>query len=358
MTQRKQILTPVDALRETLPLRIRDRRAPPARIGGGLEGWMEWQLVDRSGRAVRGGQQHNLFLDQGLNNIADVSIANGAGSFQWAVVGTGSVEPDVADVSLGNQVGTTQTKVATWAWTRTGNGVYEGSCTYEFDFEDANGNLTEWGVGRGSSGEMTALYVRELFRDGEGDPTTVTKTSDYKLRLTYTLELTLTPTVLTPASFTIDGIGVINGDYMWRGGGASDNTAYHRRDLETFGGLANGNGTGRFGGLFVSSTVDSGVYDDVTAPGSSGSDASARTTQTPSTFVAGQWQRKHTAVWGTAKGNGTIATIGATGDQRSQTSTPRAGFVFIVDEGDRFTKDDLHTLTLTDAVTVTWGRGS
>lgn len=353
MTQRRTIITP-KLLRPRLV--IRDRLRPKARVGGGLDGWMEWQLIDRRGRAVRGGQQHNLFLDQGLNNIADLSIASG-NSFQWAVVGTGSVEPDVADVSLGNQVGETQTKVAAWAWTRTAAGVYEGSCTYEFDFADANGNLTEWGVGRGTSVGMTALYVRELFRDGEGDPTTVTKTSDYKLRLTYTLEITLTPVVLTPASFTIDGIGVINGDYMWRGGPASQGTTYAQRDLVTFGSLASGATTFAGGGLLVSSTVDSGVYDDTNGPQSNDNGTPMPTTQNPSTFVSGQWERKHTATWGTAKGNGTIATIAAMGQQGTPTNR-RCGFVFIIDEGDRFTKDDLHTLTLTDAVTVTWGRGS
>lgn len=355
MTQRKQLITPLDALRETLPVRVRDRRAPNARVGAGLNGWLEWQLLDRCGRAVRGGQQHNLFLNQGLNNMANLSIANGAGSFQWAVVGTDSTAPDVTDVALGAEVGETQTKTSSWAWTRTGNGVYEGSCTYEFDFDEANGNLTEWGVGRGTSGGMTALYVRELFRDGVGDPTTVTKTSDYKLRLTYTLEITLTPVALTPASFTIDGIGVINGDYMWRGGPAAEETTYSQRDLVTFGGLASGATSFGGGGLLVSSTVDSGVYDDTNGPSSNNNGTPMPTTQTPSTFVAGTWERKHTATWGTAKGNVTIATIAAMGQQQTATNR-RCGFVFIIDEGDRFTKDDLHTLTLTDAVTVTWGR--
>src|SRR5690606_15930708 len=134
------------------------------------------------------------------------------------------------------------------------------------------------------------------------------------------LELTLTPVVLTPASFTIDGIGVINGDYMWRGGPASEGTNFAQRDLVTFGALAAGATVSLGGGLLVSSTVDSGVYDDVNGPQSPDNGTSMPTTQTPSLFTAGVWERKHTATWGTAKGNGTIATIAAMGQQGDTTN--------------------------------------
>lgn len=334
---------------------IRPRVAPRPRLGAGMGGWIEWRLVDRRGRAIRGGEQHNLFLNQGLDHVATFSLGiTHTNFFQKAAVGTDSTTPDPTDVALGNQVGITTTTIGgSGDWSRTGDGVYVFTVTYEFDFNEANGNLTEWAI---ISSSDTPI-ARELFRDGLGDPTTVTKTSNEKLRITYNFQLSLSPVVLTPGSFTLTGIGLINGDYMWRGGVAAPGN-YSQRDLYAFAGIAADRQTSTSGLLNADNVVDSGVYADANGPGMArlGSSQTERpTTQTPSTYVAGTYTRSATGFWGTAQAQYTVATLGVQGQTNNSTEA-RTGFVFVIDEGDRFTKDDEHTLTINDLCTVTWGR--
>lgn len=350
MTQRKSgLVTPG-------PL-IRPRIAPGPRIGAGVGGWLEWQLIDRRGRAVKGGQQHNLYLDQGLDHLALTTFGvHLTHYFARLSVGTSSVEPDPTDTALGAELATTTTRIGSPDWTRVSDGVYEITVTFEFDYGDANGVLTEWGVRAFDS--PNPLLTRELFRDG-GTPVSITKTSDYKLRGAYTFRLELTPTVLTPASFTISGIGLISGNYTFRGGAGDPSSSYSLRDLYAFGGLAADLQSTTYGLLNANSGVDSGVYADVAGVGMSrtGSSQSQRpTTQTASAYVAGSFTRSASGLWGTDKANGEIATLAVQG-QNGTTTQARTGFVFIIDEADRFTKDNEHTLTINDLCTVTWGRG-
>src|SRR5690606_33414677 len=53
----------------------------------------------------------------------------------------------------------------------------------EFEEGEVNGNLTEVGLFNASSGGV--MYTRQLFLDSEGSPTTIVKTTDDRLRITY-----------------------------------------------------------------------------------------------------------------------------------------------------------------------------
>lgn len=358
MTSRRRIITPAEAIARA---RIRPRNAPRVRMHAGMEGRIRWGLIDRSGREVRGGEQHNLLLDSFLDYIATSTHPVGFTGYNWTTnliqesfdycaVGTGSAEPDVTDTALGSEVARTGTALGTTN-ARTSNGVYEVSDTYEFDFAEANGNLTEWGMAPESTG---GLHVRELFRDEVGDPVTVTKTSDYKLRVVYTFTVTLTPTTLTPGSFAITNIGTINGDYLWMGG----KSAAIGADLMTFAAVAAGSlvtSIGAFG-----STIGTGYPTKYPSAYTYLAKYDGRFSHAGSCTVApytgGTYERTVTEVeMGTADGNQEWKDI--TVFRASPVSTYKRGaFVFAIDAGDRFTKDDLHILTIDNPITVSWGR--
>lgn len=330
--------------------RVMERHAPNARQRAGLEGWVSWGLIDRKGREVTGGEQHNLILDTFLNEIAATPIDPPSAFFSHFAVGTGSTAPNETDTALDNEIARTTTQIAS-SVSRSADGVYQLVVEREFDFTEGNGNLTEFGFAGGSSSPM---LVRELFRDGGGNPITVTKTSDYKLRIRYELELALTPVLPTPGSFTITGIGVVNGDFRFIGG--PDNSTF-RTDLAAFGYLTRAFVTPRGNGGGFADADTWPVYEYPTSIRNLGTDDYA-SVNTHSTFTPGAWERSLSVTFGTGRANKLIASLGVLGREAASGVNPRqaAGFVFNIDEGDRFTKDNLHTLTINDLVTVSWGR--
>jgi hypothetical protein len=337
---------------------IRPCRAPLARPTAAMSGWIRWGLHDRSGREVRGGEQHNLFLDSGLEEFAN--IANGSATtapwdtiFNKCSVGTSSTDPDVTQTSLVAELATTTTKFGTPAWSRPSNGLYRVAITYEFSYGAANGNLTEWGIK--TSGNI--LVVRELFRDEFGDPVTVTKTSDFLLRLTYTFEIALSPVTATAASFTITNVGVVNGDYMWVGATAPSGTG-SAADLAVFGYLASGgvNAGGGNGTVALADGAHSLVYTAINQPGGTTTSSTNRASSVSNTaYTAASHARTVNAYWSTARGNFTIAQININGSINPG-SAVGPGFVFVIDVADRFAKTADYTLSLEEIARVSWAR--
>ena len=336
----RNIVTPAEAL-----IKVRERRAPRVRPAAGMSGWIKWSLIDRHGRERAGGEQHNLILDTFLEYLPVWST--GAAStfeglaFSHFAVGTGSTAPDVTNTALDAEVARFTTQISV-SRTRTENGVYESVVERELGFASGNGNLTEWGIAPSASDD---LIVRELFRDEVGDPVTVTKTSDFKLRIKYTFILTLTPTDLAAGSFVIDGIGTINGEYRWRGAGDSDQ--FDRRDfLQLVGG---GTGQQVIGPAMGTSTLN-GYSDAIPETGSVG-------VGTLKAYAAGSHERvMESATFSTAQGNMNPVRHIGTGQWAGVTWARRFGFSFFVDDVDQFEKDDLHILEFTDFVTFSWGR--
>lgn len=362
------------------PFGIRERRPPPMRIGVGVEGWLKWELINRRGRAHRGGEQHNLILNQGLDQVATYGVTlTGSGaiggssptaSIQYAAVGTDSTAPAVTDTGLGAEVA--RTNVGSSGGTvdesisRSADGVYDHVRTYEFDFSEAIGNLTEWGISPIATAGSN-LYARELFRDGGGSPETVSKTADDKLRLVYTRRITITPTEWTATSLAITDHGTVNGDYRLIGGDASGEEGF--MDLRLFSRIAkgeepNGSGTSWQGGLYLPALDLSGTAyaDKVGSPSSVNINSTTAWSidvhESAAAYTPGSYERdgyvlKFPTNRGNYEGYGLAAVAKGTDNVRG----PRLGMIFTYDAGDRWTKDNLHELRVT-LPTVTWARAS
>lgn len=349
MDPRKRIITPAEAL---LRARIRPRVAPPVRPSARIRGWVDWRLVDRRGREVRGGQSPNMWLNQGLDAIAAMNGPGGMFGWtsspnkimtglQYAAVGTGSEEPDPTDTTLGAEVGRSNSHYTNGTITNNAPGVYTLSKTLLFDYGEGNGNLTEWGMAGASSGE---LRTRALFVDDLGSPITITKTSDYQLRLTYNLQLTFTPVELTPASMTITGIGTLNGNIALASG--SNNLDFH-----FFTSLAGG----WLGDSIALNNRPAGIGLSTNASYAYGANLNTQLgdragTLQASTYNGGTYSRSYSGTFSPAQGNltGVRQLLGLAAGARA--------FTFLVDSEDAFTKTNENILTLENFITVTWGR--
>lgn len=353
--------------------------ATPARVSAGLKGWMRYELVDRFGIIVRAGRMPNMILDQGLDQIASQSLlyVNDAGGvpatwfpiISYGAVGTGSTAPAASQTALDAELARTVTSYTSDTMTRPSNGTYHLTRHIEFGYSEANGNLTEWGFSYSASAGGN-LFNRALFLDGGGSPTTVTKTSSYKLRIIYTLELALSPTSMTAGSFAVTNVGTISGNYVLLGtSGVSLGGNCAAPDLGLFSALARGSlGTVTgvaeapvVGALYAddtdrsASTYTSGisVTSDISAP-----THVARTIDTArDAYVAGSFQRTG-GLWKFDTSYGNFAPIKAfaiSGAEERVDDCQQMGYVFDLDLASEFTKDDVHTLTI-GVPTVSWAR--
>lgn len=336
---------------------VRERNAPPARLGAGINGWVEWALVDRRGRVVSGGQSPNMWLNQGLDELAtptsNASIlgrGNNVGSgaalngVTHAVIGTGSTAVSPSNTALASELSRTSTVLSgSVNQTRPSNGVYQLTKTFVWDFAQGNGNLTEWGIARSAS---LGLLTRALFVDASNNPITITKTSDYQLRLAYTLEVTLAPISTEAASINISGIGTVNGDVRLVAGtqGNSMNDFVFLFDWAA-------GGTSPAAGLSTDTTFT--YTGDLSVPA-----AGQANVNTPAAYTPGSYERTCSHAWGVSNGNlAGIRSIIGCGYLGNITGHRLSGFTFLIDSGDAFTKTSVDQLVLTDLFTVSWGRG-
>lgn len=366
--------------------RARPRLPPPARVAARLAGRLHWQLIDRAGKVHREGEQSNLITNLGLNQIATTAIVQGGSSGQsthsqtypliaYAATGTGNTTPDATDTALEGELARTNTTYSLDTITRSSAGVYSITKHFEFDYDEANGNNQEWGISWSSAAGN--LFSRALYRDGGGDPETVTKTDDYKLRLIYTLEVTLTPAAsYSSGGMTITGSaagassdGVLTGTYQLIGSDMDGN--YRNVDLYLFTALARGvtgtasgaSNTPDAGSLEAISTDQTGVaYDSepTMQPSSAANLATAIDTAIPA-YSSGTFTRSG-GLWKFGTGDGNLTPIKGfricgvkTVVNGADSPSPRVGYVFDLDADSEFTKDDEHTLTI-GTPSVSWSR--
>lgn len=142
----------------------------------------------------------NLITNPGLDRMGSHSDY-----LQYCSVGSGSTAPAVTDTALSSLVATTVTvhNSSNSITTTSPRYAYKRN-TYRFYSGTVAGNLSECGVGWGSSG--TGLYSRALILDGSGNPTTITVLSDETLDVTYELRWYITESD-TSFNVTITGSG-------------------------------------------------------------------------------------------------------------------------------------------------------
>lgn len=162
-----------------------------------LQGWIDLKLVDRSGKVVFEHQQSNLILDKGLEYVAQTQ--NLAGMHFYFAVGTGSTAPSPSQTALVSEIARTLDTLGYGPDMEVivnGNGDYTIRRTRVFDYNEANGNLTEFG---GSDGNSAAdgVNTRELFRDANGTPIVITKTNNERLVIVYSVRIIITPVTAT-----------------------------------------------------------------------------------------------------------------------------------------------------------------
>ncbi len=166
-----------------------------ARAGVGLRGEMEWELFERhQGKeiVVKRGKQRNLIVDAGINFWFAYAWGSTGSSARWIsrcckdymAVGTGTAEPSVSQTSLASQLGSRKNSVSN-TLAPTGTVPFYTTIVFEFQEDECNGDLTEWGLFDSNTG--TNMWCRELFRDENGDLVVITKTNVQVLRFTYKL---------------------------------------------------------------------------------------------------------------------------------------------------------------------------
>ncbi|GGJ56674.1 hypothetical protein [Deinococcus roseus] len=195
-------------------------------INVGLSGRAIFEVIDlQTGLVEHVHEQHNMILDSGLEAFGSTSSVSGtSGSMtylnwgQWRTyfaVGTGSTAPAVGQTTLTNQVviqgdtGGFQSEQSEVYSYDAINGYYKATITQVrvINFV-ASYNLTEWGLAKAATG---SLSIRELFRDGSNNPTTIAVASGKQLKLTHILTLTL-PNTLGAVSFDLTGLGTQSGN--------------------------------------------------------------------------------------------------------------------------------------------------
>lgn len=124
----------------------------------------------------------NLVLDVGLDSLGERNYGVGAGSGNYINVGEDNTDPDTSQSGLLDFVAATEN---TYGSSNTGYNQDDPmhkwrEVTFEFDIGSCTGNLTEVGL---SADENDKYFNRQLFRDSNGDPTTITVKDDEGLRI-------------------------------------------------------------------------------------------------------------------------------------------------------------------------------
>jgi hypothetical protein len=157
------------------------------RAGIMLHNEFQFQLVGADGKVKQEGKAQNVVLNRYYNALPDQLWV----FFEMICLGTGTGTPSASDTDLFNRIAAkcyeTITKV-----TPLGSHQYTWSITTTFTENEANGNLTEVGLGDERNDYVHDLYTHAMITDSEGHTIVIAKTNTDRLTVTATLYLTLT----------------------------------------------------------------------------------------------------------------------------------------------------------------------
>lgn len=174
--------------------------------GAGIKGYFEVELIHKPTGTVKQKLQFpNVITDAAIDLIGS---GNGSiRSYTWAAVGTGTATPTTTDTTLSAQLVRTNSagspSIAGSSFYDTVGIYWRRRITRVFLSGVGTGNLTEVGLFNASSGGT--MLCRQLFRDNAGNPTTIVKTADDELRITYEFRIYPQQTSNT-TTLTIKGV--------------------------------------------------------------------------------------------------------------------------------------------------------
>jgi hypothetical protein len=153
-----------------------------------FEGWFEVELIHaRTGSVVWRSRFRNLITNNGLNSLGG-SVTPAAAS-TYVAVGTDGTAPGFTDGALGAEVVSGRVNANGGTADVTG---FAGDNSYSylrrtrfFSTSEGNGILAEVGTFALSGGGV--MFSRQQIKDSGGVPTTINKTADFELRVTYEL---------------------------------------------------------------------------------------------------------------------------------------------------------------------------
>jgi|GEM_PF-1409100 len=169
----------------------------PFQVGVGMEGFLSWELRRKGVLLIQGGGPvHNVITDRGLKKTAEIQNSV-VYNCTTCVLGTGISTPVSTDIKLQAYGGNGTKKT----WNSSAGSYQQGAAgdrwfknIFEYGLTEAVGNWTEVGFCWESSNDFYSasgpdLFARVLFKDGQGNPITVQKTSEDTLTITYTLHV-------------------------------------------------------------------------------------------------------------------------------------------------------------------------
>jgi hypothetical protein len=296
-----------------------------------------WQVIDEGGKIIRENEQHNLVLNRAKDDLlAQYGYLLLTG---FAVVGSGSTAPVSTQTGLQTEVARTGSKPANTSdeTLQVTPGVYDIVRVRQFDAAQLAGrNLTEWGFSPVNVPGAN-LAVRELFRDAQGTPITLTMNPGQTLRIIHKTRVTLNPLNVVNTSLNITGLGNRAGKLYLKDGS---------QDLWAIDALI----SGRYLACGIIYNNDAVQYSGPSAL----SDSKGLTLQP---YVSGSKLRQTQPV--TWNANEAIRTIWGLAIHRSVEAVNNyygnssGGLCLKFDAGQEFTKDNEHSLTL-GAWGVSW----
>jgi hypothetical protein len=181
-----------------------------------LSGRIHWQLINTDGSIAMEGAQSNLILDSGLNALALVSDTQLTSFRQYLGLGTNGTLPNVAQTDLLAAVETRSPSDGGFGAEATnsyvaipGSNVWRGEFTVVKTVTlTANRNIAEFALFASNVGGLAS--IREVPRDGNGDPIVVSALSGQIFKLNHTLRVDI-PYNSVARNFTIIGAGVQSG---------------------------------------------------------------------------------------------------------------------------------------------------
>jgi len=291
---------------------------------------------------------HNHIPDAGLNLCATTATRYAA-----CQVGTGNDEPTDADTTLKTFLAGTTNRVFMAQTGNTSSEPYWFESYYRYDFNTGAvvGNIAEVGIGPQATSGST-LFSRELIRDADGDPTTITVTSSQTLRVHHRLRH------YAPAGDTTGSlVANINGTpteltYTRRAyrAGRADWWLPRRSAGQAQGGLMGGGDSAESVLLYSSAMVEANSSSSPTGtPMYSGA-------RTPAAYTPGSFSRSSTQSFasGSETAMSNIRTLVFKASASSSVVNVDACAWFQVEFSPTFSK--LSTDTLTVELRVGWGR--